>query len=202
MRTIFKGTFIVFISIVLFLMGKSFIERDFDDSLYVEGMKAYQRGLAATHYEEKQKAFNEAFSLFNAASQKREDNSSLNRAIADTYFQFEKYGFAILYYEKALLHEPHNKQISLHIQAAQKKLGLSVDNTRQKKSWFSSPQGIIVQTEYFYAFPDAQSSRLQGELHEGVKVDIMEMSHDKNWLKLRRADGTIGYTLTHSIRMI
>lgn len=220
-----------------------------NEDMYSRGYEAYQKGMQAQTYNDRQQAFNEALCLFNTLSQGY-NNSVVDQALGDTYFQFGKYALALLYYEKALLKSPDNKLVLKHIIEVQQKLGVSIgDHTPSlpkliqkwmylfmlcagiigvflilKKKWVYVPwliffvcivtllcgiydtasplKGVVIYSSHLYSSPHLDSPLIQKDLCEGTEGDILEISADKNWLKLRIIDGTIGYILADSVRAV
>lgn len=94
--------------------------------LLQEANHQYRAGEAASTLKEREEAFNQALSLYSVIQQHTHSSaSSLNRAIADSFFQLQAYPWAILYYERALASDPNDSLALFHLQKAQAKLGIA-----------------------------------------------------------------------------
>lgn len=88
------------------------------DTAYVK----YKEGESAQTPEARKKAFNEALSLYLQAEPEN-PSAKLCFDIANTEYQLNEYGFAILYYYKALKEEPRNEAVLTNLQLALQKAG-------------------------------------------------------------------------------
>lgn len=95
--------------------------------LMAQGDKAYikyKEAELAPDPESRKKAYNEALNLY---LQMEGDSPSaiLLYDIANTYFQLNEFGYAILYYYKALEEDPRNEMISNNLQIALNKANIA-----------------------------------------------------------------------------
>lgn len=96
---------------------------------------SYQQGEKATSFYEQKQAFNRALYLYRLAEQEMGSGiSTLDRAIADTYYQIGEYAWAILYYQRALKANPHQDFVLSRLTKAQQKLGLSTEKPSSRHS--------------------------------------------------------------------
>lgn len=103
--------------LLLALVPFSLLAQD-DDKAYA----MYKQGEQAATPEARRKAFNEALTLY-LLEEPENPSALLAFDIANTYYQLNQYGYAILYYNKALKEEPRNEMVltnlSLALQKAQ-----------------------------------------------------------------------------------
>lgn len=105
----------------------------------------YQQGLLAESYLEREKAFNQALTLYwEVIDGTAAPSSELYQAIADCFFQLNAYAWSILYNEKALEITPRNPLIYRHLALSREHLGLKDEPKRfplwdkwHLKSWWS-----------------------------------------------------------------
>ena len=111
-----------FLFIVLLLPALAFAE----DTAF----KRYKAGELATTPEVRKEAFNQALTLY-LQMEGDTPSSLLCFDIANTYYQLHEYGFAILYYNKALKLDPRFSKAERNLQIALAKTGTS----SQERSW-------------------------------------------------------------------
>lgn len=119
----------------------------------------YKQGENATSPEERKKAFNDALTLY-LQQDSNQASAELDFNIANTYYQLNEYGYAILYYYKALKINPRFEEAKVNLQIAQEKIGRSADgpNAAQKYLLFlhyqlsHNEKAIIVLCMLFFAF--------------------------------------------------
>src|SRR5690348_2052936 len=77
----------------------------------------YREGEGASNAQERKMAFNDALTLY---LQMEGDNPSAKLCydIANTYYQLSEYGYAILYYNKALVENPRFSEARNNLQIA------------------------------------------------------------------------------------
>lgn len=69
--------------------------------------------------------------------------------------------------------------------------------------YYSTPlEGVIIKSSGFYRAPDWNQAQLKNQpLLAGSKVQILQMTEDRNWLKIEDA-GVVGYISTNHLRPI
>lgn len=93
-----------------------------------EANQSYQEGENADTYEMRQRAFNHSLQLYSQlASEKVATSPSIDKALANLYFQFGEYAWAILYSYRALQEHPEDSTLLATLQAAQEKIGLPIE---------------------------------------------------------------------------
>lgn len=124
-KTLFKAFLFIFVLASHFLSATSSQAKTSNlESLISEASYSYRLGEKATNYYTQKQAFNRSLYFYSLAEQKLKDQSSLERAIGDCYFQLGEYPWAILYYQRVLKSDPGNSATQSHLQNAQQKLGL------------------------------------------------------------------------------
>lgn len=115
-----------FINLLLLLSILSSFTQEQTEELN-EANKSYQEGKEASTIWQRKKAFNQALNLYlklKSTIPPPNYYSSIDEAIANSYFQLNEYAWAILYYYKALEIDPRNKTIQQQLLLTQEKLGL------------------------------------------------------------------------------
>lgn len=84
----------------------------------------YKEGEKATNPVDRKAAFNEALRLY-LQLEGESPSSELLYDIGNTYYQLNEYGYAILYYNKALKENPRFDAAENNLQIAQQKVGLA-----------------------------------------------------------------------------
>lgn len=121
------------------LSGQSTEKRMKDAQTY------YQKGIQASHYQERKLAFNQALFLYESMKEEVPNSSDLNEALGNLYFELGEYPWAILYYRRALKNNLASSILSSHLIKAQQMLGLaSTENQPQKKKsvFYSLSQNV------------------------------------------------------------
>lgn len=181
------------------------------------------QGEQTKNYLERQHSFNHALSLYQNLEQQHPSSTSLNQAIGDLYFQLNEYPLARVYHQRALK-EPNSQNIHLLFgfltltfliysfsiwipRSFIKKLALGsaillvclTSNTLF--FYYTSPvEGILIKSTNVYRSPKWNDSQLKAApILAGSKVQILQMTQDKNWLKIRDSD-RVGYIPTDSLR--
>lgn len=194
--------------------------------IWQEANQSYQQGLTAITYEERKKAFNLALSLYHQVDQTTEGGSSaLNQALSETYFQLGEKAWATLYEQRALKKDPleHNLWFwfclltflicSLAIWFSYRwlrKLAMSCAilvflglACLLFLHYFTPLEGILVKSTGFYRAPDEKQPQLTATpLSAGSKVRVLQMTSEKDWLKIEDATGVVGYIPTATLRLI
>lgn len=104
--------------LVLFLVLPFLLFAD-EDRAYAK----YKEAEAAQTPEARKKAFNESLAIY-LQMETQSPSAKLCFDIANTYYQLSEYGYAILYYYKALKEEPRNELVLTNLQIAQGKAGV------------------------------------------------------------------------------
>lgn len=246
---------------------KIFLLLLFPLTLCAAGDLAYQKyheGEQATDTEVRKKAFNEALMLY-LKEEGANSSSALSYDIANTYYQLHEYGYAILYYYKALKADPRNQLAFTNLQIALQKAGLPIDvpNAAQKyllffhfmlshnekvtttlillllafsffsmHLWmhqdylkkvgiyclwavvpflgsllyldnFSEPQAIVVQPSALRRDAGDQYATIPSNpALAGMKVTVLSVKADGNWLLVRLPSGTEGYLPKEAARLV
>lgn len=94
-----------------------------DDRAYAK----YKEGEGASNAMMRKQAFNEALTLYLQMEQGN-PSSKLCYDIANTYYQLNEYGYAILYYNKALKANPRFPEAENNLQIALQKVGIAADS--------------------------------------------------------------------------
>lgn len=87
-------------------------------------LEYYQKGEQAKSVEERKEAFNHALTLYHQY-ETANPSAKLCFNIANTYFQLGEYGYAALYYYKALKDNPRDEQIRTNLDITLKKAGVA-----------------------------------------------------------------------------
>lgn len=90
-----------------------------EDQAYMK----YREGERASTSEDRKKAFNEALALY-LQMESEHPSADLNFDIANCYYQLSEYGYAILYYNRALKENPRLKVAEDNLQIALQKAGI------------------------------------------------------------------------------
>ncbi len=85
-------------------------------------LKKYQEAETTNSSELRKRAFNEALTLY-LRKEPEHPSEKLSFNIANTYFQLGEYGYAILYYYKALKEAPRDQQVLNNLEVALQKAG-------------------------------------------------------------------------------
>ena len=97
-----------------------------------EADSSYKAGEQATTIAEREKAFNQALTLYHQLEEKHQPefgSGKLYFNLANTYFQLGQYPLALLYYHKASALMPREERVTFNLKMAKEKLGL-VDETK------------------------------------------------------------------------
>lgn len=89
------------------------------------------QGEKATRFEERKEALNHALYLYLQVAG-ASPSPFLFRVIGDCYFQLGEYAWATLYYEKSLVLDGQDTLAVVHLEQAQKKLGISSGNDKNR----------------------------------------------------------------------
>lgn len=119
----------------------------------------YKQGEHATSPEERKEAFNDALTLYLQQDSDRA-SAELDYNIANTYFQLSEYGYAILYYYKALKVNPRFDEARINLQIAQEKVGRTPDSPNFVQNYLlffhyklsHNEKAVIVLFLLFFAF--------------------------------------------------
>lgn len=69
--------------------------------------------------------------------------------------------------------------------------------------YFSPLNGILIQSSGLYRGPDKKQPLATSQpLLEGTEVEILQMTKEGEWLKVKHPNGKIGYLPTQNVRMI
>lgn len=90
----------------------------------VEAYQKYTEAERTKEPEEQKKLYNEALALY-LQSEPQEPSAKFCYNLANTYFQLGEYGYAILYYYKALKVSPRDTKVEYNLQIAMQKAGVS-----------------------------------------------------------------------------
>jgi len=98
----------------------------FDQATAEKAYRAYQDGEQSTSVEKRKASFNEALALLLSMASEQ-PSAKLYYDLGNTYFQLGEYGFAILYYDKALKSAPRDSRVRKNLAIAQAKAGLPAE---------------------------------------------------------------------------
>lgn len=230
-----------------------------------EANRAYREGEQATTAVQRLKAFNQALSLYSSVEKEGLTSSYLDEAIGNSFSQLGEFPWAILYYRRALVQEPHRAALHTALESAQMTLGIEPGISRpwserllsfddrlslQKRAslffWFTaaaiaaaswwiwkrtslamqiakafcivaavlflnlllsyyrSPiEAILVSPTGLYRGPDnEQPQLLEKPMFAGNALEVVDVESEGRWLKVKTADGTIGYIPFQAARLI
>lgn len=108
----FNRFFVIFLLLPLFLGA--------DDRAFVK----YKEGEKASNAMERKHAFNEAL-MFYLQMESESPSAALCYNIANTYYQLNEFGYAILYYNKALKQNPRFDEARTNLNIALQKVGIA-----------------------------------------------------------------------------
>lgn len=132
------------IKILSLLMGVFFSLFALPQEDFEKANAAYQRGINATNYQEREEAFNQALFLYHSIEEEaRGLTVEVDRGIANSYFQLGEYARAVLYYQRALLVNPNDESASDNIALVRKKLGLPQVHS-EAKIWSFRSQPFVL----------------------------------------------------------
>ncbi len=120
--------------------------------------QSYQTGVAAQTVEGKEQSFNRALRLYLQLEGEPGDGK-LYYNIANTYFQLEQYGWAILYYLRAQQLMPRDDRIQFHLALAQAQQGIAIEPPQKWK-----------QRLFFWHYELSQAERIQAFIAFGIVV--------------------------------
>lgn len=90
-----------------------------------QALQIYEQGLQASSFEEQNKTFNQSLEICDQILQQTSPSFFLLHLLGNCYFQLGEYGYAILYYQKALKIHPQDFLVLKNLESVEQILGLS-----------------------------------------------------------------------------